>query len=300
MTTRLLLASLLLLAACGGPAIDESKKNELKARWQLFLADSPDWPEARAWWLQQEPAAVDLLTLNLLQAMVSDHVQYRKEMGARAGLVDFSDQAPDPDRLWRRAQAEMVDLPELSLGVLIETLRRSDADVKDLMTSTFARIGRPALPRLEQVLKDESEQQPRIVATHAIGRIGAEDPEATPEAQRILISLLKSDDDWAVRGEAARALGSFTSTTAVSALASALTSDTDPFVQTKAAESLGQIGGEPAERALVAALPVIQRANDLDLLRAVGRELRRLSGKRLPNDPRMWQQYLTERYGSPR
>ncbi len=298
MTKRLWIGALLLVTACAGPAIEESKKNELKARWQLFVMDSPDWPEARTWWLAQEPAAVDLLSLNLLQAMVSDHVQYRKEMGARAGLVDFTDEAPDPERLWRRAQAELVSLPDLSLDVLIESLRRSDADVKDLMTSTFARIGLPALSRLEQVLADESEQQPRIVATHAIGRIGAEDPNAMAEAQRVLIVRLNTDADWAVRGEAARVLGRYPD--AVGALANALASDDDRFVRLKAAESLGILGGEHSERALVAALPTAQQRNDLELLRALGQELRRLSGRRLPNDPKVWQEYLSERYGTPR
>lgn len=300
MTRRLILGTVLLLAACSSPSLDQETRDELAAKWQLFVLDDPSWPEAREWWLAQKPEVRDLLPLNLLKAMVSDHVTYRRQMGARASLVDFSEDAPDPDRLWRRAQAELVARPDLSLDLLVETLRRSDADVKDLMTATFARIGEPALGRLERVLAEEDEQQPRIVATNAIGRIGLENEPTRSTAEQLLIDLLREDRDWAVRGEAARALGGYSSARVVQALTTALHGDDDRFVQRKAAESLGDIGGEAAERALVAALPLAQRNRDLELLRALGRELQQLTGRRLPNDPKVWQEYLAERYGSPR
>ena len=149
----------------------------------------------------------------------------------------------DSSRVQEAAAKALGDLGPRGAPPLIAHLK-ADKHCEGLLDS-LARIGRPVVPALADLLSDKTARV-RLRAAVALGKIGPKAGAAVPALARLL------SDDWTqIREQAARALANIgpDAKPAVPALALAL-SDAEEGVALKASVALGRIG-MPAVPALV-------------------------------------------------
>jgi len=146
---------------------------------------------------------------------------------------------------WDQAADRLTALGEDAVLPLVQA--REDENVQRAAHSALMRMGRRAVPRLIEALKNEKPLV-RFFAAEVLGDIGPAAKDAAPA-----ITELMSDQNWGVRVQAARALGKIgpAGKGAVPALGRAL-GDTRWEVRQTAAFALGVIG--PAAKRTVPAI----------------------------------------------
>jgi HEAT repeat protein len=170
-----------------------------------------------------------------------------------ASVSDWADRllADDP-KVRATAEAALVQGARRSVPLLKEFL---DAERDDLHEATFEiirRIGPPAIPLLEDLLRHELDAVRRSAADALI--------DLAPDTESIQPALRRAlgDGDPMVAGDAARALGALgtRASPSVDALVSTLSHE-NPYVRVYAAEALASIGPKAAR-----ATPALANALD--------------------------------------
>ncbi len=135
------------------------------------------------------------------------------------------------------AEAALVQGSERSLPMLRQFLNRHDNDLHLATFEIIRRIGPPAIPLLEDLLRHEWASFRRSAVDALI--------DLAPDTERIqpALRLALTDEDSYVAGDAARALGALgnKASPSVDALIKTL-SHRDPYVRIYAAEALASIG----------------------------------------------------------
>jgi len=146
-----------------------------------------------------------------------------------------------------RALGEMGPKASPAVPILIRTLEDKNLSVGSMAQITLVRIGKPAMPALLEVFKDQSRDGlVRTRAVHIIGSIGADATEAIPD-------LIKALGEDSIASSASTALGDM-GKAALPSILEALKSE-DKETQAGAARALGQMGPEAEE-----AIPILRRA----------------------------------------
>lgn len=264
-TPLLLAAMALAIGGCAGapdraqPA--EARRNDavLKEEWRLYLADSPDWPEARARWLDGPPAERRLLLDNLLIELLQDDAAGRgagttyRSTRARRELTWFGSDAVAPLATGMRAlgSRERVD------GVALERIAGALAEL------------RAAEPLAELAAPDPSGKANVTMRVAAVRALAIADDEV---AQAALIARLQGDPDWQVRGAAAECLRPRASEPAVRRAMAAALGDVDGFVRAQAVRSLVVGGGHEIEAIPIDTLARCLTADAAPAVRAAAAE----------------------------
>lgn len=148
----------------------------------------------------------------------------------------------------RRAAAEALGTlrDPRAAEPLVARLRDEHSEVRDAVWGALLKLGSAAVEPLINALKsDDSWVRMRVVLL--LGDLADE------RAVEPLESVLTSDQDASVRGDAARILGQLRDSRAVEPLTAAL-HDTDGQVRREAVEALGDLADSRATEGLVAAL----------------------------------------------
>jgi HEAT repeat protein len=261
-TLLLFLVAALLTAGCASPKaperppLSEDEKIVLRDYWNAYLRHDPSWPEARGKWIQLSEAAQNTLVENLIRAM-SDQFLNNNLLEAR------------------RAAAELVLLDKRSVEYLAAVLgsEGNAMGVREMAASCLRSIGTPAVPSLLGCL-DSHRYQARRLAVRALGWI--RDPRAVAPLAR----LLAEDENFAVRKEAANALGVFDGNEVASrALRRCVAEEEDVIVVEEAVRSLGRLKQADSVRLLVERLRRTEReGTSVGLKRTIRKELSRITG----------------------
>lgn len=219
-TILLILLLLVLVAGCASEKVPErlpltdTEKAAMAEYWGLFLKRDPEWPTARRKWLTMSEAAQNTLVENMIRYMSNTFSRNRFEEA-------------------NRAAAELILLDRRSLEYLAFIVgdQRNSLGLREMAVGCLVRIGPAAVPGLIQSLESPRYQARRLSA-RALGRIGEK------EAIKPLARLLREDENFVVRTEAALALKSFREDAAFAALAEAVRRDEEPPVVEAAAGSL--------------------------------------------------------------
>jgi len=261
-TTFLLLIVALLAAACATPEaperppLSDEEKSVLRDYWNAYLRNDPSWPEARGKWIQMSEAAQNTLVENLIRAMSDQFLR---------------NNVPEA----RRAAAELVLLDKRSVAYLA-ALVGSEANamgVRELAASCLKSIGTPAVPSLLQCL-DSPRYQARRLAIRALAWI--RDSRTIAPISR----LLAQDENFAVRREAANALGAFDGEEAAAhALRRCVAQEADGVVAEEAARSLGRLKDAGGVGILVERLRQTEReGTSVRLKRTIRTALHQITG----------------------
>lgn len=281
---RALVPCVLLVAACasapsgasdardardGRAAIVDPKSLPPRQRevWERWQAGGGRWELERER-VRDDPELARFLVDNLVRTVVRS---YDRSALATAGekLGPFE-----------RGVAELVALAEHSTPLLVELLAVRDGVVAFLAADVLARIGARAAEPVSALLDDASAETRRRAA-ELLGRL-AHAGEREIALQEALAERVRSDREWIVRAEAARALGlrgarhdhkGF----ALGVLSRAL-ADPDAAVMQHACEGLRALGERRAVPALARALQPAASRGDVKGLDALQRTLRALTG----------------------
>jgi hypothetical protein len=191
---------------------------------------------------------------------------------------------------FERAQRELVLMPAGSTPVLVELLAVKDGIVAFLAADVLQKIGAPALDGVTQKLASETPEVRRRSAEllAKLPQGGAREP-AIHEA---LGALVKSDEQWIVRAQAAETLGVRGARHdhkgyCLAVLSRAL-QDPDPAVVTSACAALATLAEPRAIPVLIQALERRAASGDLKGVRAAQEALRSLSGVERDLGPAEW------------
>lgn len=202
----------------------------MRQDWALYLNQDPAWPRVREEWVGRGGVEKAALVENLISSMVRAYDS--RGGGHRAE--------------YERARDELRTIGAHAAPHLVEVMRaRNDLVVQKLCADVLIRIGPTAVPALLGATKGGSVYS-RSRAVFALRRI--RDPSSRPALE----AVLSGDPEWAVRREAATALGELGDAAAVPALVTAL-GDSDTEVRHAVAASLGHLGDPRAVEPLLAA-----------------------------------------------
>lgn len=234
-TLILLLILLVLAAGCatGKPPerlpVTAAEKEIMAEYWGLYLKRDAEWPAARRKWLAMSEAAQNTLVENMIRNMSNTFNRNRFEEANRAA-----------------AEIILLDRRSLEYLVFIVGDQRNSLGLRDMAVGCLVHIGSPSVPGLIQSLESPRYQARRLSA-RALGRIG--DKRAVAPLAR----LLRDDDNFVVRTEAASALRPFKGDEVSRALSAAVRTEEEPTVVEAAAASLG-VQGRPQ-----AVVPLLER-----------------------------------------
>lgn len=284
-TSRLALV-VLLLAACGSPggkhpepemvpieALPERKREV----WETFVRGGGPWEIEREK-VRRDPVLARFLVENLVIHMVRG---YESDQIAKAG---------ERASVFDRAQAELVELSEISTALLVELVVVRDGIVAYLATDTLIRIGaRAVLPAAK--LLDDPAPELRRRAAELLGSL-PHAGDAEPGVLEALGTRAEKDEAWIVRAQSARSLGARARVHehqgyAFAVLTRAL-ADPDSAVVQSAALGLAKLGEPRAIPALVRALEQAAAAGQVSGVQGIQAALRSLSGVPRDQDPPEW------------
>lgn len=277
----LLLCGAILSCAQSGSRIDESRRLQLEAWWDLYQVGDPSWPDARSRWMDLDEPEREVLVMSLVRDMVR-----LAPVPVRAG------ESLEPG--WKRPQKELVALgADDTVPVLIEALRTGRDPVSlEPISQTLAMLG--AVDSLIDVLdlprEGDSSAFPgfaysalvRAGGARAINRVG---------------EVLRSDPDWKRRSSAADALkeARYSDRRRASSVLLEAVEDSDAFVATRSLESLAILDVTEAAPRVALAFEQAVRRRDERRARAAVDALRRLTGRRVKgDDPVLWKQVAKE------
>lgn len=249
MRTVLLLCSILvavlILGGCtASDAAAEGRRRWMSDAWQLYQADSREWPAARQRWFALGGPERETLVLSLIKEIVRTAPDAVK-VGERV------------EAAWRRPQRELLELDdEAVVPFLIAALERGrDPVSQEAIADTLARFGAvdPVIAALDASKPEASAAGFIKYASVALVRAGG---------QRALERVgreLARQDDWQARAAAADALGEagFSDAERAAGLLAAVLADADDFVVRQACDSLAQLQ-RPEHAPAIAA--VLERA----------------------------------------
>lgn len=288
------------LAACASsePAADaraaptgafvpvEALPDDYRRAAQSWKADGEEWHAWREKALT-DPSLARFLVDNLIDVLVDSYT---------AGNL-----APGGDNAgpFERARRDLAYLERDSAPVLVELVMVGDGVVSFVAGDTLAAM---KSPRVAPLVLPSLRAEKRETRRRAAGLLGGlpNALEAEEEVRAALERSLLEDPEWAVRAEAARALGERgkrvrDSRATLRALALALR-DADPAVVEAAARALAELGDPRALPSLVDALERLQHeAQRLKTVQAVQIALEKLSGQRGTKKPSEWRSWLRER-----
>lgn len=202
----------------------------MRQDWALYVNRDPSWPRVRDEWVARGGVEKAALVENLITSMVRSYDS--RGGGHRAEF--------------ERARDELRTIGAQAAPHLVEVMRaRNDLVVQKLCADVLIRIGPPAVPALLEATKGGSVYS-RSRAVFALRRI------RDPSSRSTLEAVLAGDPEWAVRREAASALGELGDASALPALVKAL-GDSDPEVRHAVAASLGLLRDSRAVEPLLAA-----------------------------------------------
>lgn len=188
---------------------------------------------------------------------------------------------------WRRPFQALADMGTAAVPcVVLDLLRSSQADRRDIGARLLAAMGLAALPTWRGVLAVD-DARGRRAATRALGLLPVD-----PGVGAQCVALL-ADGDLGVRAEALRALGRQGEAGGI-ALRERLTTETDPFLRQAIADGLGHQADHASAAALVEMLRQALELRDNDQIAAARSALMRRSGRREPGSLRSWEQWLAE------
>ncbi len=244
------------------------EKDRLRPYWEQFLKQDPHWPESRGKWLQMSEAAQNTLVENM--------IRYMSNMFNTNRINEA-----------RRASAELILLDRLSLEYLVAIMEKDQnaMGLRDMAAGCLVVIGRSAVPGLIRSL-DCPRYRARRLATRALARI--------QDARGIdpLIRVLKGDENFVVRTEAARALGAFQGEDRVGQALCRALGDPELLVVEAAARTLGRLKFPPGVPRLVDRLVEAEKSADsVSLRRTLRRALQKitsLEAASTPDDFRAW------------
>jgi len=238
------------------------------------------WSDLREDWIELGPRAIRVLVENLFVYLLAAQT--------RALPVEA-----------RRAQAELVDLGTASVPYLAATLRLekftdrqgNEQDVDEVTrrtaAETLALIGPRAAPDMVRLLPVAPAASRRVVAKALVDLPG-------PPATGALLELL-DDESFVVAAEAASALWTHPGRNVTDRLVAVFADRSrDRLVGEKAGTALVKRRDAAATPALVRAMEAALAEDDLPMLRACGRILRRTTGLALRDDPAAWRDALEE------
>jgi hypothetical protein len=248
--------------------------------WQAWMQGGAAWDLALER-VRRDPEVARFVVDNLVRVMVRS---YDRSALATAG------KAPGP---FERAQQDLVALAAFSTPVLAELLRLPDGVVAFLAADRLVAIGAPATAGAVPLLGD-GRPETRRRAAELLGRLPHAGADEIALEQK-LAALVAGDAEWAVRAEAARALGARGARHshkgyALGVLGRAL-ADPDPAVVRSAVAGLEALGEPSAIPRLADALERAVAAGDVGLTQAIQRALARLSGDERPRTPAEWRRF---------
>lgn len=188
---------------------------------------------------------------------------------------------------WRRPFQALADMGTAAVPcVVLDLLRSSQADRRDIGARLLAAMGVAALPTWRGVLAVD-DARGRRAATRALGLLPVDRGVCAQ-----CVALL-ADADLGVRAEALRALGR-QGEPGGAALRERLGMETDPFLRQAIADGLGHQTDLASAAALVEMLRQALELRDNDQIAAARSALMRRSGRREPGSLRAWEQWLAE------
>lgn len=275
-------------AACGTPrAADDGARvgvlrtDELPPRerevWEAWQRGGGRWELVRED-VRRDPALTRFLVDNLVRTLVKSYDRsHLASVGQKSGPFE-------------RAADELVEFAPAATPVLVGLLAVRDGIVAFLAADVLARIGLPAVEPCARLL-DDREPETRRRAAELLGRLphAAAGEIAVEEA---LAARVKSDPEWIVRAEAARALGARGARHAHKGFALGVLTralgDADAAVLQSACAGLVTLGERRAVPALARALQPVSQRGDLKGLETVQAALRALTGMPRSLSPEEW------------
>ena len=260
-----------------------------RAVLEAYGAGGAAWEQMRAE-VRADPALARFTIENLVIEMVRAHDALVGAEPARArAALD-------------RSRAELVRLAPQSVPALTELFALGDEIVSNQVGQVLTLIDRPSdgVAAGVAALLAVPEPRTRQRAARLLGGLGS----AGVAEERVLAALAQAaggDPAWAVRAEAARALGLRAGrgrvTRGARGTLERVLADPDPAVATCAAEGLAALEDPMAVPALIGALERAVGEGDLRLLRAAQGALAAVSGDRLQRDLEGWRQWWRDHGG---
>ena len=216
-------------AATAGPTLAEIE--EFKQIWELYRKKDPKWPLARNRFKARSPGAAQLMAVTFLKYYMevnAERSERSKELvGIKNEIVAIG--APCAPFL---ADLMVLDQIKRQDGKYFRTDDITRYDCIDMLE----RMGGQAVPYLMRVLErpDMGVKGRRLTAL-ALG--GTRDPEVLPT----LSKMLREDESWQVRADAASGLGKLGDRRGLNPLNQAIMHDKDPAVQKRAQKARRQI-----------------------------------------------------------
>ncbi|MBK7876350.1 MAG: HEAT repeat domain-containing protein [Planctomycetes bacterium] len=265
----------------GGARAGVVRTEELPAReravWEAWQKGGGRWELVRED-VRRDPELTQFLVDNLVRTLVKSYdLSHLASVGQAHGPFE-------------RAADELVQFGTAATPVLVELLAVRDGIVAFLAGDVLARIGAPAVVPCRALL-DDTEPETRRRAAELLGRL----PHAGKDevaVQETLAARVRTDPEWIVRAEAARALGNRGARHdhkgfALGVLGRAL-GDPDAAVLQSACAGLVALGERRAVPALARALRPASQRGDLKGLEAVQAALRALTGVQRSQTPEEW------------
>lgn len=209
------------------PKITEQERRDFVPIWELYRKGDPRWPAERDRFRGRSEGAAFLVTAHILrhyQQVNTRRQEFPKELdGVCREVVAVGE--PCVPYLVDWMILDFIPLPDGS-RYFPDDLTRKDC------STMLERIGAPALPALLAALsrKDVGEKGRRLLAL-TLG--GTRDGRALQP----LLGLLRKDESWQVRADAASGLAKLGDRKAIPALEQSIQSDPDPAVVRRAGKA---------------------------------------------------------------
>ena len=216
-------------AAAANPTKAEIK--EFQAIWELYRKKDPKWPLARNRFTAKSPGAAQLMAVTFLKYYMEVNAERSERSRELVGIKN-----------------EIVAIgascaPFLADLMVLDRIKRQDGKyfyIDDITRydciDMLERMGSQSVPYLMRVLErpDLGVKGRRLTAL-ALG--GTRDPEVL----ETLTKMLREDESWQVRADAASGLGKLGDRRGLNALNQAIMHDKDAAVQKRAQKARRQI-----------------------------------------------------------
>jgi len=221
------------------PRPSDADLKEFDRVWALYRAQSPRWPDERARYQRRNEACAYVLSMFLLAHY---HRVNLDRAGHAAELRRVCDEivavgSPCAPFLVDWMILDEIRVPSLEKKTEGKAFLTDDITRQDCLVM-LGRMGAQATPDLLRALgrKDLGPKARRHLAL-ALGAT------RDPLAFEPLLRLLREDESWQVRGDAAQALGDLGDRRALPALRDAATRDADPHVRKRAGRAIEWLQG---------------------------------------------------------